>query len=148
MFACPQPWRAICAANTRSLRIVSLCRLRNPYLLPGNERIGRTGDNGFLAGEAGNYLDLIPEITAQADGHEGGVIPVSDDGYTQTLRAEDQCVHGQNERWDVRRQLQMNLAISTGQELTVGIVNIHFDEERARVGGYRTGVPNQAAAEL
>src|SRR5260370_41738007 len=42
----------------------------------------------------------------------------------------------------------MSLTIGAGQELASGIVHIHFDQERARVGGYRSGVPNQVAVEL
>src|SRR4029077_11568954 len=42
----------------------------------------------------------------------------------------------------------MNLTIGAGKELAGGIVHIHFDEERARVGGYRSGVPNEVAMEL
>src|SRR5229473_72832 len=42
----------------------------------------------------------------------------------------------------------MNLSIGAGKKLAGGIVHIHFDQERARVGGYSSGVPNQVAVEL
>src|ERR1700676_1375054 len=79
-----------------SLGIPRQCRLNNLDLLSGNDGIGWVDNDLIVRLEAGDDLYLIAEIVPRSHGSKCNFV-ILHNAHTQTLRAEYQGIHGNNE---------------------------------------------------
>src|SRR5579863_6215525 len=121
--------------------------LRDFHLLAVYDRVRRTDDDGFLAGEAGDDFDFGSEIAAGADGDELGPV-VLDGGHLQALSAENQRIHGNDERGNIRGNFQVHFGKGTGKEFASGIIHVYFDQQGARSQVNGVSSANEFSLEL
>src|SRR5580692_3352040 len=125
-------WRELVRRRRSTARTSLLIWLGNFHLLAIDDRIRRACDDGFLTGEARNNFHFGAEVAAQYDRKELGRVVIFNGSNLQTLRAENQRIHRENERRNVRGNFEVNFGKCAGKQFARSVINIHFDEQRAR----------------
>src|SRR5882672_1421606 len=111
---------------------------------PGDQRIRWIDNDGVRWLQAGNNFNSVSVIATDLDRSQLG-FAVANQSDLQAFFAKDQRIRWNGHRASLVRQLEVDKAVSTWQELAGRIVNIDFNKQRTRSDINGVGVANESA---